>query len=126
VRQAPASLTSSLLSRKEVGFTLSLLTTDLPRADEPIVVPAAVVQRREPRFLEHVRQSVVLDRERHHRLKLAATKLGSSARQLMVEALDHYLATVVPARVGSACHCLQPLTSACAGPSCNPEPEPDP
>ena len=71
-----------------------------------------------------MRQTVPLDRERHSRLRLAAVKLRSSARQLMIEALDHYLATVVPARIGAECICLQPVAVARA--VTTPMPEPDP
>jgi len=121
--RTPASLTGALLSRK--GFpTLGLLTDDFSIPEEPIVLPVAAVASREPRTPKGVRKTVLLDRDRHFRLNLAAAKLQSSTRQLMVDALDHYLATVVPARVGSACVCLQPPAASRAEPSCVPMPEP--
>jgi hypothetical protein len=126
MRSAPASLTGALLSRKGGLSTLGLIADDFSVPEEPIVLPVAAVASREPRLPKGVRKSVMLDRERHFRLNLAAAKLQSSTRQLMVDALDHYLATVVPARVGSACHCLQPRAASCPAPGCTPMPEPAP
>jgi len=152
VSDAPASLTSALLSRRNGRSGFGFLPANRIDADEPIVIPAAPTllrrdaQRRDlphsdtaarqtsdeappleaPRRDRPLRQSVPLDRDRHHRLRLAAAKLQSSARQLMVDALDHYLATVVPARVGAECCCLQPVAATCGAPTRPPMPEPDP
>lgn len=149
---APASLTAALLSRRGASAGFGFLGANRLDLDQPIVIPAAPTLLRadaERRNLPHsdtvartrlpavasrevvprerpLRQTVPLDRERHARLRLAAVKLQSSARQLMVDALDHYLATVVPARVSAECHCLQPLTAS-SGPLAHPPmPEPDP
>jgi hypothetical protein len=133
VKDAPASLTGSLLRRK-VAATLGFLPTDEIDADVPIVIAAAPTLLRRDSVLygasrhqeRAVRQSVPLDRDRHLRLKLAATKLQSSARQLMVDALDHYLATVVPARLSGECPCLQPVAATRGGSGCSTLLEPDP
>jgi hypothetical protein len=74
-----------------------------------------------------VRHSIMLDRERHLRLKLASVKLNTSGRELILAAIDHYFSTVVPARLGSACPCLMtdPTTEAiCGGDNCRVVTEP--
>ncbi len=74
-----------------------------------------------------VRHSIMLDRERHLRLKLASVKLNTSGRELILAAIDHYFSTVVPARLGSACPCLMtdPTTDAtCGGDNCRVVTEP--
>lgn len=74
-----------------------------------------------------VRHSIMLDRERHLRLKLASVKLNTSGRDLILAAIDHYFSTVVPARLGSACPCLMtdPTTDAtCGGNNCRVVTEP--
>jgi len=152
VRGAPASLTSALLSRKGGAVTFGFLPAGRIDTNEPIVIPAAptllrqeaqrrdlphsdtasrkprdVVPRHESANRERpVRQTVRLDRNRHHRLHVAAAQLGSSASRLMIAALDHYLATVVPARVRSDCHCLQPVAADSGAPTRPLMPEPDP
>jgi hypothetical protein len=53
-----------------------------------------------------IRLSLKLDRARHQHLKLAAARLGMSHRELLGQALDHYLRTVVPTLVPTSCACL--------------------
>ena len=75
-----------------------------------------------------VRHSIMLDRQRHLRLKLASVKLNTSGRDLILAAIDHYFSTVVPARLGSACPCLatDPMTDAtCGGDNCRVVTEPE-
>lgn len=49
--------------------------------------------------------SVRLDQARHLRLKLAAAHLRRSSQAIMLDALDVYLSTIVPATDGN-CPCL--------------------
>ena len=53
-----------------------------------------------------VRLSLKLDRARHQHLKLAAAKLGMNHRDLLAQALDYYLRSVVPTLVSTSCACL--------------------
>jgi len=125
----PAPLTSALLSHKGGASTLGFFPAGHGMIGDVMSAHPLATRPSGPSPSPSVRQSIVLDRDRHNRLKLAATKLGSSARQLMVNALDHYLATVVPARLGADCRCLQPRRAhfdAGAQPACKGEPEPAP
>jgi len=141
-----AALTGNLLFPKgnaeTVGFLLSRQTRPpmsqpamiQPVASQPPVQtlnsPAPVQFTPVPRQFHAqgpVRHSVMLDRERHLRLKLASVKLNTSGRELILAAIDHYFNTVVPARLGHACPCLvtDPTTEAtCGGDNCRVVTEP--
>jgi len=140
-----AALTGNLLFPKgnaeTVGFLLSRQTR--PAMTQPAMVQPVTSQPAQSRVTQTtvqftpaprqfhvqgpVRHSIMLDRERHLRLKLASVKLNTSGRELILAAIDHYFNTVVPARLGHACPCLvtDPTTEAtCGGDNCRVVTEP--
>ncbi|HTZ81348.1 MAG TPA: hypothetical protein VMC10_25785 [Stellaceae bacterium] len=131
-----AALTGNLLFPKGNAETVGFLLSRQPQAVvnqssvQTLAAPAPVQFTPAPRQFHTegpVRHSIMLDRERHMRLKLASVKLNTSGRELILAALDHYFSTVVPARLGHACPCLvaDPTTDAtCGGDNCRVVTEP--
>jgi hypothetical protein len=66
------------------------------------VAPARCAQ---PTRIHH---SFHLDAELHRRMKLAAARLEWTGQDLVVAALAHYLAAVVPTLLPDDCPCLRP------------------
>jgi len=67
-----------------------------------------------------LRISMAIDRERHMRLKLTALRLGTTPRELMMAAFDHYQNTVVAARLGGGCLCIAAPAATAAAPGSDP------
>jgi hypothetical protein len=83
---------------------------------------AAAPQDRKP--AKPFRISMAIDPERHMRLKLTALRLGTTPRELMMAAFDHYQNTVVAARLAGGCLCIAaPAPSDVAAGSDPPRPE---
>ena len=101
-----ATLSSALLFRKGSATPADFVNGHSGRSIASTIdlVPKP---RRQPDPNAPVRVSVQLDRARRQHLQLAAAKLGVSNQQLLLEALDHYLRSEVPARVAEPCACLK-------------------
>lgn len=63
---------------------------------------------------DSVKLSLRLDESRHLRLKLAAAHQRRSAQQILVGALDRYLAELAPCAIGRKCACLAQTDEAAA------------
>jgi len=59
-----------------------------------------------PAATESVKMTLRLDRSRHLRLKLASAHQRTTGQQLLVAALDRYLADLAPCALGRKCACL--------------------
>lgn len=55
----------------------------------------------------HLRLSLRIGDARHRRLRLAAAHLHQSGHAVMMAALDHYLARVVPTLLDGPCRCIE-------------------
>jgi len=103
-----APLTSTLLFPKGSASTTGFAGGPHKGRDSmPLRVASSRPTQTDPNA--PIRLSLKLDRARHQHLKLAAARLGMSHRDLLAQALDHYLRTVVPTLVPTSCACLAQL-----------------
>ena len=101
-----ATLSATLLFRKGTAMPTDIVNGYAGRAIASTIELAPKPQRQlDPNAA--VRVSVQLDRARRQHLQLAAAKLGVSNQKLLLDALDHYLRSEVPVRVGERCACLK-------------------
>ncbi|NQU69084.1 MAG: hypothetical protein HQ514_00965 [Rhodospirillales bacterium] len=56
-----------------------------------------------------------LDPGRHLKIKLAAAHLNLNLQEIMIDALDRYLARVIPSNLGVVCNCLAEPIQVSAG-----------
>lgn len=82
---APAKLTGALLARKGSAVPAG----HAPGPARQPVHPAG--SRAGGATEKHVKLSLRLDAERHHRLRLTAEHMGMSLQEVLVRALDSYL-----------------------------------
>lgn len=101
-----AALSSTLLYRKG-GASTAGFTPIHHWVQDGGTVAVLAIRPRQPNASQPTRISLRLDPRRHQHLKLAAMKLGTSSRDLLLMALDHYLATVVPQQIAGPCCCLK-------------------
>ncbi len=122
-RSPAATLTRSLLVRKGAAMPTppvpppAALPMEMARETVPHLVllgrdaPPAGLRPRPAGAggagrTERRRISLRLDAARHRRVKLAATHLGISLQDVLVEALDAHLARVAPGLAEGGCTCL--------------------
>ena len=65
-----------------------------------------------PRQSRRVNLSFRLDKDRHHRLKVAAAHANRSAQDILMSALDDYLDQMAGAYMDGSCNCLAKETDA--------------
>jgi hypothetical protein len=111
--KGPASLTSSLIVTKGNAAPAGLLAMNRKRnSSRPVIGPKATKphlphdDNTPPSPAQRSRLTLRLDPDRHLKIKLAAAHLNLSLQEMMIDALDSYLADVRPINIGGVCNCL--------------------
>lgn len=111
--KGPASLTSSLIVSKGNAAPAGLLAMNRKRNSSRPLIGSKATKPRPPAHgdarqatAQRSRLSLRLDRDRHLKIKLAAAHLNLSLQELMIDALDSYLADVKPSLPDGICNCL--------------------
>ena len=100
------TLSSTLLFRKGGATPVEFLTSQFPASFE-CLSGLGSKHPRQPDPNAPVRISLKIDRVRRQHLQLAAARLDISSQELLVNALDHYLRSEVPAQIAGTCCCLK-------------------
>jgi len=128
-----ASLTGSLMARKGTAGPSRLELEEAERKDNrpppPRLVspapaaakqtgakagPAARAKTSSAPAGDKRRFTLRLDEDQHMRMRLASVHLHMSAQQMVMKALDRYLADTVPHIRGGDCACIESSTGGCA------------
>jgi hypothetical protein len=125
-----ASLTSSLMARKGAAGPSRLEQKEAehnngrpaPRlvASTPHVAPKsapAKPKKADDAAADKRRFTLRLSDDQHIRMRLASVHLHLSAQQMVMRALDQYLAETVPHIRGGDCACMEAGKTGCVAPS---------
>ncbi len=121
-KKGPASLTSTLIVTKGNAAPTGLLAMNgnvSSTARNPDSVTGDGARKgsatRNNSQAQRPRLTLRLDPGRHLKIKLAAAHLNLNLQEIMIDALDRYLAEVIPSNLGVACNCLAEPIQVSAG-----------